>query len=152
MKLPKNSQQMLPTHEQRVKQELAAAGVTKYGFMKFAVHYLPGLIHDDEHIGGIVYGRYTDKKSGNRWNEGMLVATNLRIIFLDHKPGYTASDEISYSAVSGVKLTWAVFSAVTLHTRVGDYQIRFVNTKCANKFVSYVEDRQLEDTEQLNKA
>jgi hypothetical protein len=136
------------SHEQRVKQELAAAGVTSYGFRKFAIHYLPKLIHDDEHIGGIVYGRYTDKQGSNRWNEGVLIATNLRIIFLDHKPGFTVTDEISYRAVSGVNLTSAVFSAVTLHTRLGDYQIRFVNARCADIFVGYVEDRQLEDTVQ----
>lgn len=135
-------------HEQRVKEELIAVGVTKYGFKKFAIHYLPKLIHDDEHIGGIVYGRYTDKKGGNKWNEGMLIATNLKIIFLDHKPGYTVTDDISYKAVSGVNLTSAVFSAVTLHTRLGDFQIRFVNVNCANIFISYVEERQLEDTAQ----
>lgn len=142
------AQELEVTREQRLRHELKKAGVTRYGMRKFAMHYLPKLIHGEEHIGGVVYGRYTDKQSGNKWNEGLLIATNLRIIFLDHKPGFTATDEISYRAISGVNLTTAVFSAVTLHTRLGDYQIRFVNTKCADIFVHFVEGRQLEDTSQ----
>ena len=145
VKIPKKT---ISTHEKRINSELASAGVTSYGFRKFAVHYLPKLIHKDEHIGGIVYGRYTDKRGSTKWNEGMLVATNLRIIFLNHKPGFTETDEISYKAVSGINVTTAIFSAVTLHTRLGDYQMRFVNAKCGGIFVRYVEQRQLEATDQ----
>jgi hypothetical protein len=93
MKLLKKPKNKPSEHEERIKQELTVAGVTNYGFRKFAVHYLPKIIHNNEHVGGIVYGRYTPKKGGNKWNEGMLIATNLRIIFLDHKPGFTDTDE-----------------------------------------------------------
>jgi hypothetical protein len=146
VKHTKNTEKTQDLHKKRINQELSDAGVTKYGFKKFAIHYLPKLIHEDEHIGGIVYGRYTDQQGGNRWNEGMLIATNVRIIFLDHKPGFTDTDEINYRAVTGVNLTTAVFSAVTLHTRLGDYRVRFVNAKCADIFVRFVENRQLEDS------
>lgn len=133
------------SHEKRIKQELKAAGVTWYGMTKFAVRYLPRFIHEDEHVKAIVYGRYGDKTGSIKLNEGTLIATNLRIIFLDHKPGYTAIDEFSYDVVAGINLTVAVFSAITLHTRTGDYRIRFANSVCAEKFLHYVEERRLEN-------
>ncbi len=135
---------MKADHKKRIDQELKAVGVTSFGMKKFAVRYLPKLIHENEHIGGVVYGRYVGKNGGVALNEGMLVATNLRVIFLDHKPGYTEEDEISYDVVSGINRTTAIFSAVTLHTRLGDYTIRFANSKCAEIFVRYVEEIQLE--------
>jgi general stress protein 26 len=107
---------------------------------------LPQIIHDDEHVNAAVHGRY---REGNRWlplNEGMLVATSYRIIFLDHKPGYTTTDEVAYDLVSGVRQTTvASYSAVTLHTRIGDFTIRFAKPRAAENFVSYVERRRLEE-------
>ena len=131
-------------HEERIKQELKDAGVTRFGMLKFAVKDLPSIIHKKEHINGVVYGRYGEKTGSLTLVEGMLVATDHRIIFVDHKPGYTSTDEITYDVVSGVKKTTAVFSAVTLHTRIGDYTIRFANSRCAAIFVRYVEKRRLE--------
>jgi hypothetical protein len=94
-----------PTHKQRIDKELKAVGVTWYGMLKFSVHHLPKIIHEDEHIKGVVYGRYRDRSGGSNWNEGMLIATDLRVIFLDHKPGFTKIDEITYDVVSGVSIT-----------------------------------------------
>ncbi len=133
----------MENHEQRIKNELKAAGVTSFGMKKFAIKYLPKVIHKNEHVKGIVYGRYNDN-SGAALNEGVLIATDLRVIFLDHKPGFTKKEEITYDVVSGVKITSALFSAVTLHTRLGDFTVRFANSKCAAIFVSYVEERRLE--------
>ena len=137
-------------HEQRVKQELKAVGVTRFGFMKFAINYLPKIIHKDEHIHGVVYGRYGEKTGSLTLVEGMLVATDHRIIFVDHKPGYTSTDEITYEVVSGIKTNKAFFSAVTLHTRIGDYTIGFANSRCAAKFTRYVEKRRLESNKKSN--
>lgn len=138
-----------PTHQEIINKELAAAGVTWFGMKKFAIRYLPKIVHNDEHIMGIVYGRYRDKSGSSNWNEGMLIATDLRIVFLDHKPGYTNTDELTYDVVSGITTTTALFSAVTLHTRLGDYKIRFANTKCASIFTRYVEIRRLETSTKL---
>jgi hypothetical protein len=132
------------SHVERIMQELKAVGVTPYGMKKFAVHYLPKIIHAGEAVKGVVYGRYRDKQGTTNWNEGMLIATDSRIIFLDHKPGFTTIDELTYDVVSGINITTALFSAVTLRTRLGDYKIRFANTKCAGIFVHYVEQRRLE--------
>lgn len=130
-------------HEERVYQELRAVGVTSFGLKKFSVKYLPKIIHDKEHVKGAVYGRYNDK-AGMPLNEGLLVATDLRIIFLDHKPGFTKTDEITYEVVSGVSKITAIFSSVTLRTRLGDFTVRFAKSKAADIFVRYVEERRLE--------
>lgn len=130
-------------HKKRVRAEVKQAGATGFGLTKFSVRYLPKVIHEGEHIHGIVYGRYRDPK-GPSFNEGLLVATENRVIFIDHKPGFTKVDELGYHIVSGVELSTAVFSAITLHTRVGNYELRFINPKCGRKFVEYVEGRRIE--------
>lgn len=130
---------------QRIKKELRAVGVTRIGIAKFASRYLPHVLHDDEHILGAVYGRYVSGTGLLRWTEGMLVATDRRVIFLDRKPGFQALDELTYDIVSGVQKTYAwPFSSVTLHTRIGNYTLRFANAKCIECFMHYVEMRRLE--------
>ncbi len=135
-------------HVKTVNAALKEAGMTKYGMMKFATRYLPRVIHEGEQIKGVVYGRYgRDAKIGGF--EGMLVATNLRVLFVDHKPGYTSVDEVAYDSVSGVETSYAgIFTALTLHTKIGNFTIRYANKKCVNKFVDYVESRRLETTRQ----
>ncbi|MBI1857195.1 pyridoxamine 5'-phosphate oxidase family protein [Candidatus Saccharibacteria bacterium] len=128
-------------HINRVKKELAEAGVTGYGLVKSESRYLPQIIHENEHIGGAVYGQFG---SGS----AMLIATDHRIIFLDRKPMFTTNDELTYDVVSGVKLNQGgLFTAVTLHTRVADYALRYVNLKCARRFVKYIESRRLESND-----
>ncbi len=133
-------------HKKRVMSEARTAGVTGYGLTKFSVRYLPNVIHENEHIQGLVYGRYREK-NGPSLNEGLLVATEFRVIFVDHKPGFTKTDELGYHIVSGVEVSTAIFSAITLHTRIGDYKLRFINKKCGHKFVEYVERRRIEGQE-----
>ncbi len=130
---------------QRIKQELRTAGVTSFGLTKFTSRYIPTVLHPHEHIKGAVYGRYSEGTGPLQWVEGMLIATNRRILFVDHKPGFSKVDELTYDVVSGVKkvYTWP-FSAVTLHTRLGDYTLRFANAKCIDTFVQYIETRRLE--------
>ena len=47
------------THKKRIESELKAAHMTAYGLLKMETAKLPEIIHDDEHIGGVVYGRTT---------------------------------------------------------------------------------------------
>lgn len=135
---------MIDEHHRRVFKELRAAGVTEYGMRKFAIKYLPNIIQPDEQIMAVVYGRYHDKGNGAVLNAGVLVATDKRIVFLDYKPGFKSTDDITYEVVSGVNSTWAIFSSVTLYTTMGDYKISYANAKCAKKFVDYVAKRCLE--------
>jgi len=136
--------QLSSTHKDRIARELKEVGLTRFGKMKFAVRYLPNIIHEDEHIGGIVYGRYRTGPGLLSLIEGMLIATDKRVVFLDHKPGYTNIDEVTYDVVSGVEMSSVAFMyAVKLHTKVKDYSIRFANAKCAKVFAAYVEGRRL---------
>ncbi|HSW99125.1 MAG TPA: PH domain-containing protein [Candidatus Saccharimonadales bacterium] len=129
----------------RIRQELRAVGVTTFGMLKFATRRLPGILHEGEHIRGAVYGRYSVGNGLMRWIEGVLVATDRRVIFLDRKPGFEAVDELTYDAVSGVQKSYAwPFAAVTLHTRIGNYTLRFANKRCIDNFMHYVEKRRLE--------
>jgi general stress protein 26 len=122
----------------RVRKELKTAGTTWYGLQKAESRYLPKLLHETEHIAGVVYGQYPG-------GSGMLVATDLRIIFIDRKPGYTHIDEITYDMVSGIgKIMSGPFTSVALHTRLGDYRFKYVNARAAATFVGYIEKRRLE--------
>lgn len=139
----------LTEHETRVRDELIQAGFTKGGLRKFTAKYLPQVIGEDEHIGGAVHGRYSETSKGPlNWVEGMLVATDKKVMFIDHKPGYTDVDEITYFVVAGVKYVSAwPFAAVTLHTRMGDFTLKFASPICAKKFVKYVESYSVNENE-----
>lgn len=122
----------------RVKQELIAAGLTSYGLSKGEARHLPSVLHETEHIGGVIYGRY--KKSSL-----MIVATNKRLLIMDHKFLYSRNDELAYDVLSGVSYNdQGRFVGIVVHTRLGDYPLRFVNHACAEKFVRYVEKKRIE--------
>lgn len=76
----------------------------------------------------------------------MLIATDRRVLYLDKKPLMAASDEISYEVVGGVGVSQeaGMFVALTLHTRMGDYVIRYVNPNSARKFQRYIGKVRLE--------
>lgn len=127
-------------HTERVRKELIAANITPYGLRKAEARYLPKIIHKDEHIGGVVYGR-------NESGSAMLIATDRRIIYLDCKPLFTSNEEVTYDVVSGFVInTQGIINAITLHTKVKDFRLRFVNHRCAVHFQHYVESRHLEDS------
>lgn len=140
-------------HVRRVQDELRDAGATMYGLAKFSSQYLYRLVHPDEHIRGAVYGRYKGGRGILGFTEGMLVATDRRIVFLDYKPGFTSVEEIAYRAVSGIDYVVAgPFSSVTLHTRIGSFTIRYANATCIHTFVSYIGTRQIEEPEPAQSA
>lgn len=142
-----------PQDSVRIREELKAVGATAFGLSKFASRFLPHILHENEHIKGVVYGRYMAGGGFLRWAEGMLVATDRRMIFVDRKPGFETVDELTYDIVSGVKKTYAwPFSSMTLHTRLGDYTIRFANNRCIETFMHYVESRRLESTHSSTEA
>jgi general stress protein 26 len=122
----------------RVKTELKAVGVGAVGMRAPEVNELAKILHPDEHIGGVVYGRYSN---GLAW----LVATDKRVLFVDKKAFFMTTDELTYDVVSGVKNSHAgVFASIVLHTRVNDYAIRYVSLKCARIFTEFIEARRLE--------
>ena len=124
--------------EKQIKAELKAVGAGTIGLHSPEGKGLVKILHDDEHIGGVAYGRTL---GGLSW----LIATDQRVIFYDRKPFFTTTDELTYNVVSGIRSNQAgPFVAVVLHTRLGDYQVRFVRKKCAAILVAYVEERRLE--------
>jgi len=132
---------MNEAHTKRIRSELKAAGVGSIGILTPESRHLASILHPDEHIGGAVYGLYP---GGLAW----LVATSHRILFMDHKPFYTTTDEMTYDVIVGVQSTQAgPFDAIILRTRVNNYMIRFVNQKCARIFIDFIESRRLEGGE-----
>lgn len=130
-----------PKHVERIKLELQKAGMTNYGLLKGEARHLPSLIHKDEHIHGVVYGRAEHSSA-------MIVATDKRVLYLDHRVLFNKSDELTYDVVSGVSFNkQSGYAGIVLHTRLGDFSLRFVNLSCAKKFVDYVESRQIETKE-----
>ncbi|MDZ7744579.1 MAG: PH domain-containing protein [Candidatus Saccharibacteria bacterium] len=124
--------------KKRVFDELKSVGMGWYGLAHAEAQALPNIIHDYEHITGVVYGRHAE-------GFAMLIATDRRAFFLDKKPLFIKTDEISYDIVGGVSYGKAgVFANVTLYTRIGDYTIGTMNDTSARKFVSYIESRCLE--------
>ncbi len=130
------------SHKNRVRAELAQAGVSGYGLLKFASRALPSIIHENEHIRAAITGRYEN-------GAALLVATDARIVFVDKGVLYSKADEIRYEMVSGVRSTiQALFSSVNLHTRIKDYRLNYVNPKASQRFVHYIEQRRVEMSEQ----
>ncbi|HVV66836.1 MAG TPA: pyridoxamine 5'-phosphate oxidase family protein [Candidatus Saccharimonadales bacterium] len=125
----------LTAQQQRIKKELAAAGMTTYGQFKMSSRHLPKILEEDEHIGGVVYGHCGIGLA-------MLVATTKRVVYLERRPLFTSMDDIAYDVIAGVQFIDAgVFPALNLHTRMGDYRLTYVNPRCAGTFARYIEDR-----------
>lgn len=134
---------------ERINQELQRVGVSKLTLHKFTTHYLPRVIHPDEHIHAAVYGRHKETEGVFGFIEGALIATDKRVLFVNHQPGYTTMDEVGYDKVSGVNLSRAGFYAsVTLFTKIANYTLSFASPKSAKKFTDYIENRTT--TEQIS--
>lgn len=128
--------------KERIEKELEAVGVIHKNMHPFTSNYLPRVIHDEEHIRAAIFGRRKESEGFFGFVEGMLVATDLRVLFLDHRPGYTTMDEVSYDNVSGVNLsTTILYASVTLFTKIANYKISFANHTSAQQFVDYIENR-----------
>jgi uncharacterized pyridoxamine 5'-phosphate oxidase family protein len=134
------------SHEQRVKRELKAVGLSVLAQHKSEGRHVAELIHDDEHIKGAIYGQYDD-------GSAMLVATDKRVIFFDKKPLFRTVDELTYDVISGVRvIKQGLFSGVVLHTRVGDYALRYVNPKSIIFFKKYLQSHLLEHPTRTHKS
>lgn len=129
------------THVLRVEKELRNAGISRIGMLRFTSTYLPNVIHQDEHVLAAVYGHRREGSGGVfGYEEGLLVATDRRVLYVIHRPGYTSMDEIAYDKLSGIHVSRAIpFAAVTLFTKIGDYTLSFARPKVAQKFADYIE-------------
>lgn len=127
--------------KQQVRRELREAGLNWLDMLTIESHYIHNLIHPNEHIQAAVCGR-----SNLGALPALIIATNLRVIYLHRIPLFMTMDEISYDLVTGISYNkigpW--YAAVTLHTRNGDYELTFVNLRAANKFVETMEQSSID--------
>lgn len=130
-------------HAERVDAEMRGVGATRRAIKKFSKRSLHAVIHTEEHVMGVIYGRYGE--GSFNWYEGMLVATDRRMIFFDLTPGLKDFTELTYDVVTAIEhFTAGPFTSVIVHTGVKDFSLKFVDTHSANLFVHYVEKRRLE--------
>jgi hypothetical protein len=133
------SDEFLRARWQELKSDVRHMGADSYDILLPETRMLAVAIDLDEKVEGIVYGRYK-QQSNHSIGRGALIATDRRILLIDRKPVYVKCDEIGYMAVSGVSyVRVGVMGTVTLHTRLGDINLRTFNKKCAEGFVKAVE-------------
>jgi hypothetical protein len=121
--------------------ELRSLGAVAYDLWLPESHALPNILHQDEQVWGVVYGRYTHT-SRLETGRGMLVATDQRLLLIDKKPLFVKCDEIAYGVISAITYIKAgVAGTVTVHTRMGDINVRTFNQRCARIFVEAIEGK-----------
>lgn len=134
-----------PEHNDRIKEELRKSGISSFGLLRFTARYLPRIIHKDEHIQAAVFGRHKESEGLFGYAEGILIATDMRVIYLDHRPGYTTMDEIAYDVISGVNISHAgIYTSLKLFTKIANYTISFAKLSCVKRFADYIEMQRID--------
>lgn len=132
-------------NKEQIKKRLVALGMSKWGLLKSETRALYEILHPGEYIGGIIFGH---SEAGSI----MLIASDRRVIYLDTKPFFKQTEDISYDVVAGITVEWVgMRGTVILHTRLGNFRVRTVNRKAADIFKKYVEKRCIEHQEGNNK-
>ncbi len=133
--------------KKRVRKELLAAGVTAYGIQKSESKALYDHIGDDEHILAAIYGQFEATSA-------MMVATDIRLLFIDIRALHNIIEDTSYDAFGDLKIDEGMaFSRVTLRMRPREYIFRMVNRKCARNFLNVIEHKALTwEQDQTRKA
>lgn len=129
------------THKQptNLQTTLKRLGANMYDRHLPETHSLQQLLMDNETLEGIVYGHYSFTNNPSK-GRGALVATNRRIIFIDHKPLFQRTTEVTYDVVSGIaRSSTGLFGMVTLSTRLGDITVSTNNQRSALTFVQAIE-------------
>lgn len=129
----------------KIKSQLIALGMSRWGLLKSETRALYDILHPHENIGGVVFGH-------SEVGSIMLIASDIRVIYLDTKPFFKKTEDISYDVVAGITLEWiGMRGTIILHTRLGDFRVRTVNHKAADIFKKYVETRCIEHQEGSNR-
>ncbi|HEX7633176.1 MAG TPA: PH domain-containing protein [Candidatus Saccharimonadales bacterium] len=133
---------IMKPHKKELERTLRKLGADKYDLTVPETHMLPRVIQPNEEIMGVVYGRYVrDEPAGKKIiGRGLLVATDKRVLLIDRKPVFIKNNEIAYKVVSAVTYSKVAFiGTVTLHTRLGNINVRTFNDACATGFVRAIE-------------
>lgn len=121
--------------------QLRRIGADAYDFHLPETHTLPLIVQPDEHVEGIVYGRYVHKTIDEEFtSRGALVVTNTRVLLVNKKPFYVSCEEIAFDKISGITYNRVgLMGHIVLHTKLGDIDIRTFNQRCARYFTEAVE-------------
>lgn len=132
--------------ERQVKEDLADLGVSSHMIKKLETMELAGILGDSERIEALVYGRSLEGFAA-------LAATGKRVLFAGKEAMTGETEELSYGTVSGISHgKVGLFSTVTLHTYLSDYQIRTPNWPIARHFIDFIEHICLEKQSTVNQV
>lgn len=124
--------------------ELRQLGAVQYDLWLPESHVLPKVLHPNEKLKGIVYGRYRQEQADLVViGRGALIATDKRVLLVDRKPLYMRVAAIKYEVISAVVYSKiGIMSTVTIHTRMAkSIHVRTFNQHCAKRFVQAIEDK-----------
>lgn len=121
-----------------VKLELARLGVSRFQLSQPEIHELTRVLFDDESIKAFVMGIYDG-------GYGMLVATNLRLLFVDVMAfGRVIIDDIPYTSINAIELRLGIFfGTVSVLARSRNYKFWWLNKDQSDDFNDYVERQML---------
>lgn len=137
---PHISRMQLLVHRANIERRLKDLGATNYDMILPETHTLPAIIHPNETIRGIVYGRY-NYNNNERMGRGALVATNFRVVLVDKKPLFIIYIDITYDSISSISYSRVGQGGViTIISRIGTVKIRTLNQICAKNFIAAVEN------------
>lgn len=124
------------SHHDRVLDELKRAGVHPLELYRRMFKLLPDIIRSNEHIEAVAYGL-----NNAHWHAA-LVATDYRVIYIEADLMFSDIEEAPYEIIHGTERTQAPLRVgLTLKSKAGNYSLDFVNKNCADRFISYIEDR-----------
>lgn len=122
-------------------EQLRSIGADVYNLHLPETHTLPLIIQPNERITGIVYGRYVHRAiRGESVSRGALVVTNTRVLLVNKKPFYINCKDIAFDKISGITYNRVgPIGHVILHTKLGDFDVRTFNQRCAQSFTRAIE-------------
>lgn len=119
---------------------LRLLGANEYDVWLPETHYLMRMLHGDEVLLGVVFGKF-EEKGESHVSRGLLAVTDREILLLNKKPLYVHHEHIKFDMVSGVEYKRVAFTEIiTLNTRLGDITFRTFNSHCARQFVQVIDD------------
>ena len=123
-----------------IKLELAAVGATKSQLKQREVLELPKVLFENEVAKAFIIGFYDG-------GYGMMVATNLRLLFVDVMPfGRVIVDDIPYNMVGTTELQLGIlFGSITVFARSNTYRFWWLKKDNASDFNEYVELQMLKN-------
>lgn len=141
MALRRSVDERIERRAHQVREQLEAAGLSKFDLLRSETHQIARLLHDDETIVSAMSGLLQEGGAA------LLAITNRRVIYLNQIGFFTGIDELPYNGIIGISAEFGRFDAtVTLHTSVGDFTLHRVHLAAAEQFVEYVEAIAIEVT------